>query len=151
MNKILIVLLCLSVFLFSCGDNTSEEKQVALNSDKRTVASKDSTIPNTVAKAMIDSLKKKKNKLKINGIVWSRFDSAAMRQIYSDTTVLDVVYFVAVWPDATNKDVPVILVQVKRKNSSSALAPVYEYFVSNSLCPPPDNTPCGTPENPSSN
>jgi hypothetical protein len=102
------------------------------------------------ARKMIDDLKNKKTKLRFYNTVWSLFDKDKMAKIYTDPTVIEVRFFVGVFPDddtPDKKDAPVIIMRVT-KTTESTLAPVYEYSLGDSYCPPPNDTSCGTTDLP---
>ena len=146
MKKILAALFFL-ILIYSC--NNKENGSTLKTSE--TFNTKDSVIKDSVALKMIDTLKN--IKLKFKGIVWARFDSSAMRKIYSDTTVADIVFFVgAITDTAKNKNnSPVIIMQVKRKNAGNLADDADVYYLSSSYCPPPNDGSCGTIQNPGIN
>src|SRR5687767_4173988 len=89
-----------------------------------------------LAKKMIDEFKTKKTKLKFYNCIWSIFDKDKMSKIYSDPAVIEVKFFIGVFPDdspADKKDAPVIIMQVK-KSESQTLLPVYEYSLGDKIC-----------------
>jgi hypothetical protein len=101
-------------------------------------------LDNGVAKKMIDDLKTKKTKLKFDNCIWAIFDKGEMSKIYSDPTVIEVKFFIGVFPDDSTpdkKDAPVIIMQVKK--SAESLLATYEYYTGSSLCPPPNDSSCG--------
>jgi hypothetical protein len=107
-------------------------------------------IDGAVAKKMIDDLKAKKTKLKFYNTVWSMFNKEKMAAIYNYTTVIEVKFFLGVFPDddtPDKKDAPVIIMQVTKTDGHSLL-PVYEYSLGEKYCPPPNDTTCGTIELP---
>ena len=109
-------------------------------------------IDGTLAKKMINDLKTKKTKLEFYNIVWAKFDKDRMARLYSDPSVIEVKFFLGVFPDddtPDKKDAPVIIMQVT-KSSESTLLPVVEYSLGDSYCPPPNDSTCGTVELPKS-
>jgi hypothetical protein len=98
-----------------------------------------------VAIKMIEDLKNKKTKLKFENCIWAIFDKDKMNKIYNDPNVMEVKFFIGVFPDDSTpdkKDAPVIIMQVK-KSDAQTLLPVYEYSIGDSVCPPPNDGSCG--------
>ena len=159
MKKIFVVATCFSLFLISCGGNPEKRKDV--NTGDSTAIKKDlalsfaKPVDSSKAKKMINDFKLNKNKYKFDGIVWAYFDTASMRKIYSDPNVIDVRFFIGMFPSddptPSKKDAPVIILQVKRKSAGESLLPTYDYYTGDSICPPPNDSSCGTVENPSGN
>jgi hypothetical protein len=155
MKKILIGLFCYSCFLFSCDD---KKTPTTLKTGDSSEARRDNIpvlgrrVNKDSAENMIKYFNTRKQHLNFNGIVWAAFDTTAMRGLYSDPTIVRVVFFIGVSYGAgpgKNDDVPVILLQVQRRDKETLNPLPLEYYEGNTLCPPPDNVPCGTPAEPS--
>jgi hypothetical protein len=156
MKKLLFILFAFSIFLLSCGDDSTtttkskgDDSTPSLKSSAADLAAFAKKVPNIDAEKMINDLKDRKDKLKVKGIVWANFDPKLMRALYNDSTVLRVVFFIGITDDPSDpkkKDLPILLLQVQR--SMGALTPTFEYYESNMACPPPDDIKCGTIENP---
>lgn len=155
MKKILFLLFSFSIFLLSCGDDSTttatqgDDTTHSVKSSASDLSTLAKKIPNADAEKMINDLKDRKDKLKVKGIVWAKFDHALMRAVYNDSTIIRVVFFIGVTDDPADpkkKDLPIIILQVLRKTGT--LLPEPEYYESIMACPPPEDSNCGTIENP---
>lgn len=153
MKKLLIFFSVICLLNFSCQQKNNSVKQSGPDStsDKKdSISLLGKREPR--GKSMIEDLQNaKNNKLKFRNIVWATFDKPFMQSIYSDSHVLNIKFFVGVYPStdpADKKDAPTIILQVKRDDiqKDGMLTTGFIYYVGDGYCPPPNNTDCGTVE-----
>lgn len=150
MKQLLWQFSLISLLTISCQQKNKSVKQSGQDS---AIAKTDSSLllgkREPRGKSMIEDLKNaKNNRLKFKDIVWATFDKTFMQDIYTNSHVLGVKFFVGVYPStdsADKKDAPAIILQVKRDDieKNGSVTTGFIYYIGDGYCPPPNNLTCG--------
>lgn len=154
MKKILGILLITSLLYTGCDSDQKTETSKSgdtTSSKKVDLSSLGKQLDNAVAEKMIKDLKLKKKDLKFKDLVWAQFSDSLMRAVYTDPTISRVTFFLGVTnnTDVNKNDLPIIILQLYKKDDSG-VSGTFLYYEGSTICPPPYNSDCGTVDNPNS-
>lgn len=141
--KKLILLLCLSIYLFACKDKDSKSKS-AIRDSAQNCPCLDSAKFMSINPMHKDSAKKYignfKNHKHTSDTAWTSFDPYELSLLVSQPNVDSVKFFLGAYGkdylDPKKRDHPVIILQLTM--NASFTGTTYLYYAGTGSCPPPD-------------